>query len=107
MYNSNETEMEEKYMYLALLRQDHPDSYVQRYPLLAQRLENFWQRRKEWAVSYRLIDMTRGNNTNNYAEAGIRVIKEIVFGRVIQMFQFVTSTMEMYYMNRLFDMAHS
>ena len=110
VYNSNETEMEEKY--LALMRQDHPDSYVQRYPLLAQRLENFWQRRKEWAVSYRLNDMTRGNNTNNYAEAGIRIIKEIVFGRVkaynlIQMFQFVTSTMEMYYMNRLFDIAHS
>ena len=56
--------------------------------------------------------MTQGNNTNNSAEAGIRIIKEIVFGRVkaynlIQMFQFVTSTMEMYYMNSLFDIAHS
>ena len=26
--------------------------------------------------------MTRGNETNNYAEAGIRVLKEIVFGRM-------------------------
>ena len=43
-YNSNETEMEEKY--LALKRQDHPDSYVQRYPLLAQRLETFGREEK-------------------------------------------------------------
>ena len=26
--------------------------------------------------------MTRGNNTNNYAEAGMRILKEIIFGRV-------------------------
>ena len=70
--------------------------------------------------------MTRGNNTNNYAKAGIRIIKDIVFGRVkaynwiikeivfgrvkaYNLIQFVTSTvtMEMYYMNRLLDMAHS
>ncbi len=42
----------------------------------------------------------------------MRIIKEIVFGRVkaynlIQMFQFVTVTMEKYFTNRLLDMAHS
>ena len=56
--------------------------------------------------------MTRGNNTNNYAEASIHVLKEIVCGRVkaynlIQMFDFVATTMEMYYSNRLLDIAHS
>ena len=56
--------------------------------------------------------MTRGSNTNNVAEAGIRVLKEIVFGRVkaynlIQMFHFITTTMEIYYSNRLLDIAHS
>ena len=110
VYNDNETDMEQKY--LALINQDHPDSYVKKYPLLEKRLEIFWNRGKEWALSYRLNDMTRGNNTNNYAEAGMRIIKELVFGRVkaynlIQMFQFITTTMEMYYMNRLFDIAHS
>ena len=54
----------------------------------------------------------RGNHTNNYAEAGIRILKEIVFGRIkaynlIQMFQFITVTMEKYFINRLLDMAHS
>ena len=56
--------------------------------------------------------MMRGNHTNNYAEAGMRIIKEIVFGRIkaynlIQMFQFVTVTMEKYFVSRLLDMAHS
>ena len=56
--------------------------------------------------------MTRGNHTNNYAEAGMRILKEIIFGRVkafnlIQMFQFVTTTMEAYFTNRLLDIAHS
>ena len=42
----------------------------------------------------------------------MRIIKEIVFGRIkaynlIQMFQFVTVTMEKYFMSRLLDMAHS
>ena len=46
------------------------------------------------------------------AEAAMRIIKEIVFGRVKllnlpQMFQFVTLTMENYYVNRLLDMTHS
>ena len=52
------------------------------------------------------------NNTNNYAEAGIRVLKEIIFGRVkaynlIHMFKFITITMEAYFKNRLLDIAHS
>ena len=56
--------------------------------------------------------MMRGNHTNNYAEAGMRIIKEIVFGRIkaynlIQMFQFVTVTMEKYFVSRLLYMAHS
>ena len=76
------------------------------------RLKAFWKRRSEWALSYRVAHFTSGNNTNNYAEAGIRVLKEIIFGRVkaynlVQMFEFVTVTMDMYYANRLLDIAHS
>ena len=53
----------------------------------------------------------RNNHTNNYAEAAIRVLKEMVFGRMkaynlIQMFNFISDTMEKYYQNRLLDMAH-
>ena len=43
----------------------------------------------------------RGINTNNYAEPGIRILKDIVFNRVkaynhIQVFQFLTVTFELY-----------
>ena len=63
-------------------------------------------------TSHRLVKTMRGNHTNNYAEAGMRIIKEIVFGRIkaynlIQMFQFITVTMVKYFINRLLDMAHS
>ena len=82
------------------------------YPQLAKRLQQFGEGRSEWAISHRLDLMTRGNHTNNYAEPGMRVLKEIIFGRVkafnlIQMFQFVTTTMEAYFTNRLLDIAHS
>ena len=87
-------------------------SYIHKYQQLMVRLKAFWKRRSEWALSYRVAHFTRGNNTNNYAEAGIRVLKEIIFGRVkaynlVQMFEFVTVTMDMYYANRLLDIAHS
>jgi len=47
----------------------------------------------------------RSNHTNNYAEAGIRIIKEIIYGH--KMFQLITVTMEKYFINRLLDIAHS
>ena len=54
----------------------------------------------------------RGNHTNNVAEAGIRIVKEIVFGRIkayniVQMFQFVTDAMELYYKRHLLCIAHN
>ena len=110
VYNRNEVALELQYK--LLLNTTSPESYTLKYPQLVSRLESFWDRRLEWALAYRALSMTRGNNTNNYAEASIRVLKEIVFGRVkaynlIQMFYFVVTTMEMYYSNRLLDIAHS
>ena len=110
LYQRNEVELQEQYE--GLLKATSLDSYTVKYPQLQSRLESFWERRAEWALAYRNLTMTRGSNTNNYAEASIRVLKEIVFGRVkaynlIQMFSFITSTMEIYYSNRLLDIAHS
>ena len=50
--------------------------------------------------------MTLGNNTNNYSEQAIRITKDTIFDRLkaynaVQMFHFVTKTMEMYYKRRL------
>ena len=109
LYTPNEQDFHQNYF---VIMKKTPDSYTTKYPNLRQRLDQFWERRSEWALSYRVDKMMRGNHTNNYAEAGMRIIKEIVFGRIkaynlIQMFQFVTVTMEKYFMSRLLDMAHS
>lgn len=100
--------LEEQYTKLV----DCEHSIVQGYPKVIQRLKVFWERRFEWALSYRMDKLFRHNHTNNYAEAGVRVLKEIVFGRLkaynlVQMFDFMTVTMEKYYTNRLLDIAHS
>ena len=57
-------------------------------------------------------EIMRGNHTNNYAEGGIQIIKEMVFDRVkaynlIQMFEFIAITMEQCFCNHLLDLAHS
>ena len=66
----------------------------------------------EWALFYRVKEIMRGNHTNNYAEGGIRIIKEMVFDQVkeynlIQNIEFITITVEQYFCNRLLDLAHS
>ena len=53
----------------------------------------------------------RGNHTNTYDEAGIHILKEQVFSRikayyVIQMFHFITETVERYYQSKLLGIAH-
>ena len=61
-----------------------------------------WERRREWVVCFRDNAVMRGIDTNNYAESGIRILKDIVFKRVkaynlIQLFEFLTITFEVYY----------
>ena len=49
---------------------------------------------------------------NNYAESGIRILKDVVFRRVkaynlVQLFEFLTVTFELYYERRLLAVAHN
>ena len=53
-----------------------------------------------------------GNYTNNYAESGIRIIKDQIFEHTkafnpVQMFQFFITTFELYYERRLLDLVHN
>ena len=53
---------------------------------------------------------TRGNYTNHYSEASIHIIKDILFQRnkawnVVQMFNLLTQTRELYYQQRLISVA--
>ena len=77
-----------------------------------KRLQDAHERRSEWAITFRRHELTRGNHTNNYAESGIRIIKDQIFERTkafnpVQMFQFFTTTFELYYERRLLDLAHN
>ncbi len=56
--------------------------------------------------------MTKRNNTHNLSEAGIKIIKELIFGRIkaynlIQMFQFVTESLETYMKRKLLSISHN
>lgn len=88
----------------------HP--IVQKYPSFIRHVELLWPRRQEWALCYRSTLPVRGNNTNNISEAGVRILKEIVFSRVkaynlVEMFQFVIDKFECYYQCKLLSVAHN
>ena len=56
--------------------------------------------------------LASGNHTNNFAEAGIKILKEIVFSRVkaynlVQIFHFLTDTMEAYYCRKLLSVSNN
>ena len=65
-----------------------------------KQLQDVHEHRSEWAITFRRHELTRGNHTNNYAESGIRIIKDQIFKRTkafnpVQMFQFFTTTFEL------------
>ena len=74
------------------------DATVKKYKNFVSYFKGHWARRKQWAVCFRDAATMRGINTNNYAESGIRILKDIVFRRVkaynlIQLFEFTTVTL--------------
>lgn len=85
---------------------------VKTYKNFLAHIQQQWTRRQQWALCYRSSAITRGINTNNYAEAGIRILKDIVFKRIkaynlIQVFDFIVMTFESYYQRRLLAVAHN
>ena len=85
---------------------------VSHYPKFKNYIEKWWHKRLEWALCHRKSLLVRGNHTNSVAEAGIRILKDIVFGQIkayniVQMFQFVIDAMELYYKRRLLSIAHN
>lgn len=61
---------------------------------------------------YRRDILTRGNNTNNYAEACIRILKEIILNRtkaynVVALVEFICRVWEDYLILRILDHAHN
>jgi hypothetical protein len=81
------------------------------YDLLRKHFDLLWNRRQFWAHSFRQGLPMRGNNTNNYIERSFGILKDIIFARTqafnpVQIFHFVTMSMERFYARRLLGIAH-
>ena len=94
VYSENEQQLLDRYRAFTKI------VIVLKYPKYISYVGGHWSHRKDWAVCFRKHLLVRGNHTNNYSEAGIRVLKELVFSRVkaynhVQMFSFVTECLEL------------
>ena len=49
-------------------------------------LDSLIERRDEWAISFRTGALLRGHHTNNFCEATMCIIKDIVLNRWVSMF---------------------
>ena len=79
---------------------------VQRYPHYSKYIQTMWPYHKEWAFCYQKRMRIRGNHTNNYAEAGMRILNKLVFSSIkayntTQIFHLITETIERYYKSKL------
>jgi hypothetical protein len=77
-----------------------------------QYIDAYWVRRNEWCSAYLKLPQVRGNNTNNYAEANIRVFKDIGVNRMKQynavaLLQAIVTTMEDFYRDRMLKFANN
>jgi len=77
-----------------------------------KRTEDFLLRQKEWVLFHRRGIITRNNNTNNYSEATMRVLKDIVLERTkafncVALVDFFVSIWEKYTVKRLLQFAHN
>ena len=85
---------------------------VKKYKTFNSYITGYWVRRNEWTICFRDAAYMRGIDTNNYAESGIIILKDVVFKRVktynlIQLFKFITVTFYMYYKQRLLAIAYN
>lgn len=106
VYAENENQLLDRYK--AFIR----SKIALKYPKYISYVAGHWSRRKEWALCFRKHLLVRGNHTNNYSKAGIRILKDLIFSRIkaynhVQMFSFVTECLELYYTRKLLSAAHN
>ena len=104
LYTQSKLEMDKHYY-------EFKQSFYQCYPQLEKHFELLWERHCFWALSFRSELCMRGNNTNNYVKRSFGILKDIVFARTqayncVQVFQFITMSMERFYILRLLNFAH-
>lgn len=88
------------------------DQTLNKYNNAKAYLEHTWSRREEWCLPFRSDVLHRGNNTNNYCEASIRIFKDIILQRckafnICALIDFITGIFENYHKNRLLKFANT
>ncbi|KAM7301395.1 uncharacterized protein ISCGN_016914 [Ixodes scapularis] len=76
------------------------------------RVEAFLERKTEWVLLFRLAITTRSHNTKNFAEATIRILKDVVLCRrkaynAVALVDLVASVWEGYFERRLLTHANN
>ncbi|KAL5246177.1 hypothetical protein ACI65C_013585 [Semiaphis heraclei] len=104
LYATDEVNLNEETSNILNLRDEFPN--------FVKRFENYFKRKNEWVLMFRRDIITRGNNTNNYAEACIRILKEIILNRtkaynVVALVEFICYVWEDYLILRILDHAHN
>lgn len=83
---------------------------VKQFPKFVNYLHNLYERRQEWALCVRKGLITRGQNTNNISEAGMKIIKDVILDRTkayspVQLFFFIVIDLDAFYEIKLLDVA--
>lgn len=85
---------------------------VKTYPTFIKYLTNLYQRKEQWAAClaacFRKGLITRGQNTNNISEAGVKIVKDVILERTkayfsIQLFFFIVNDLDTFYEMKLLD----
>ena len=87
-------------------------SLNEKHPAFIHRFLKFSQRKKEWMLLFRLDACTRNHNTNNFAEASIRVLKDTVLQRikannVVALCDYLVTMFDTYLVKRLLEYAYN
>ena len=74
--------------------------------------DNLHKRKEEWPICYRRGTVIRANNTNNDAEAGMKIMKGNIFNRtkaynLCQLIDFLVNRPPAFYERKLTDVANN
>ena len=88
------------------------DDVFNKYSKVKDHTIKLFERRNEWALCCRNDTPICGNNTNNFCEAGMRVLKDSVLFRtkafnIHQLIDFITTRYDSHFQRRLEDIANN
>lgn len=88
------------------------EAIVCKYPKFKEHFSSVYSRKNEWAICLRDSLPVRGNHTNNFSEAAMRIVKDKILFRmkafnVTQLVDFMITRFESYYERRLIDVSNN